>query len=219
MKSKKNFIIMFVVISCIFMAIVDLVIQPSYIIKSLIKNLVFFIVPIFLFKYFEIQLFDNFRLNKRGLLKLCALGLSVYVITMFSYFIAKNVFDFKDVVGTLMINHSIKSNYYIYVALYISFGNSLLEEFFFRLIGCIKLGEYSSKKFAYIFSSLLFALYHIGMIGRSFPISLTIISVICLFILGVIFNHVNEKNKNIFNSWFVHMFVDFAVMTIGYINM
>ena len=97
--------------------------------------------------------------------------------------------------------------------------NSLLEEFFFRLIGCIKLGEYSSKKFAYIFSSLLFALYHIGMIGRSFPISLTIISVICLFILGVIFNHVNEKNKNIFNSWFVHMFVDFAIMTIGYINM
>ena len=219
MKNKKNFIVFFVIISCIIMAIVDLVIQPSYIIKSLIKDFIFLIVPIFLFKYFEIQLFDNFKLNKKGLIKLCVLGLSVYVIIMFGYFIAKNVFDFKDVVGTLMKNHSIKSNYFIYVALYISFGNSLLEEFFFRLIGCLKLNDYSSKKFAYIFSSLLFSLYHIGMIGRSFPVSLTVISVACLFILGIILNHTNENNKNIFNSWFVHMFADYAIMTIGYINM
>ena len=33
------------------------------------------------------------------------------------------------------------------------------------------------------------------------------------------YNKTDDKDNNIYNSWFVHMFVDFAVMTIGYINM
>ena len=35
---------------------------------------------------------------------------------------------------------------------------------------------------------------------------------------GLIFDRVDEKNKNIYNSWFIHMFADFAIMTIWFVN-
>ena len=216
--NKRSFIILYVVISCLLMALVELVIEPVYLIKSLIKIVLFFGLPIILFKYFDIELFNNFKLNKKDIFKLFCCGLIIFVLAFIVYFSLNSSFDFKTMVQDMLIDQSITKNMFIYVALYISFGNSLLEEFFFRLISCIKLGEHTSKKFSYIFSALMFSLYHIGMIAISVPTILVMFSVVCLFLLGLVLNYLNEKNKNIFNSWFVHMFCDFAVMTVGYIN-
>ena len=216
--NKKYFIILYVIVSCILMALVEFVIEPVYFIKSLIKVFMFFVFPIILFKYFKMDLFNNFKLNKKDIFKLFGMGVGIYIIGLIMYFILKDYFDFSKIVSTMMSDQSVSKNNFIYVALYISFGNSLLEEFFFRLISFIKLGEYLSKKFSYIFSALMFSLYHIGMIATSFPFLLTILSIIVLFTLGIILNYLNDKNKNIFNSWFVHMFCDFLVMTVGFIN-
>lgn len=50
-----------------------------------------------------------------------------------------------------------------------------------------------------------------------FSIYLYIITLIGLFIGGLIFNYLNEKNENIYSSWLVHMFANFAINTIGFI--
>ena len=34
---------------------------------------------------------------------------------------------------------------------------------------------------------------------------------------GLIFNYLNEKNENIYSSWFTHMFANFAMHTVGFI--
>ena len=34
---------------------------------------------------------------------------------------------------------------------------------------------------------------------------------------GCIFNYLNELNDNIYSSWFVHMFANFAINTVGLI--
>ena len=34
---------------------------------------------------------------------------------------------------------------------------------------------------------------------------------------GCIFDYLNEKNGNIYSSWFVHMFANFAINTVGMI--
>lgn len=40
---------------------------------------------------------------------------------------------------------------------------------------------------------------------------------IVLFLGGLIFNYLNEKCKNIYPSWLVHMCANFATNTIGFI--
>ena len=34
---------------------------------------------------------------------------------------------------------------------------------------------------------------------------------------GCIFNYLNEMNGNIYPSWFVHMFANFGINTVGFI--
>ena len=34
---------------------------------------------------------------------------------------------------------------------------------------------------------------------------------------GLIFNYLNEKNENIYSSWFTHMFANFAMHTVGFV--
>jgi hypothetical protein len=33
---------------------------------------------------------------------------------------------------------------------------------------------------------------------------------------GLIFNYLNEKSSTIYPSWFVHMFANFAINTVGF---
>jgi len=111
----------------------------------------------------------------------------------------------------------ITPNNFIYVSLYISLMNSFLEEFFFRGFVFITLKKHTNKKFAYIYSSSLFAIYHIGMLLELFyPLTLALL-LIGLIIGGCIFNYLNEKNNNIYPSWFVHMFANFGINTVGFI--
>lgn len=218
-KKNRCSIIFLVIFCCIVMAITEVIIEPTYLIKSIVKIIMFFIIPLSVFNILKIKVFDNFKLNKKEIIRLFGLGIFIYLIIMIAYFITKDIFDYTKLTNSLTVDQKVNSNYYLLVALYISFGNSLLEEFLFRLISFIKLSEFSSKKFSYVFSSCMFSIYHIAMIGKSFPIPLTIICLIGLIVGGVIFNYLDDKNKNIYNSWFIHMFCDFAIMTIWFINM
>ena len=98
------------------------------------------------------------------------LGIGVYIIIVGSYFLTRNIIDFSNVTSSLSKNMGITSTNFIYVSLYISLMNSFLEEFFFRGFGFITLKKYTSRKTAYLFSSVLFAIYHIGMLVGMFNI-------------------------------------------------
>ena len=79
------------------------------------------------------------------------------------------------------------------------------------------LKEEKGRKFAYIFSATMFALYHVGMTSGWFNILIYILSMVGLFIGGCIFNYLNEKCENIYPSWLVHMCANFGINTIGFI--
>jgi membrane protease YdiL (CAAX protease family) len=108
----------------------------------------------------------------------------------------------------------VKDNF-ILVAIYISFVNSLLEEFFFR--GFIYLGLLGkTKRFnAYFISAGIFAVYHLAIIKGWFSPLIFVLSMIGLFVGGLIFDKLNEKNGNILSSWLVHMMANLAINTIG----
>lgn len=218
-KKEKFGIIILLVICCIIMALVETVIEPPYFVKSAAKVVVFAVLPMVVMKLLGIKLLDNnFRLNKKDVLKLLLLGFAIYGVIIGAFFLTRSIFDYSALVESLSADQNVDSKNFIWIALYISFGNSFLEEFLFRFIAFIKLSEYVSKKFAYIFSSMLFAVYHIAMIGPSFPLPLLMLALFGLAVGGFIFDLVDDKSKNIYNSWIIHTFADFSIMTIWFIH-
>jgi len=216
---KSLELIALVIVSCIAMAIIEVIIEPAYFIKSLLKITFFFIVPFFFIRLKNERVFaDSFALNRKNVLNLLGLGLVIYIVIMVAFFLTKGIFDYSTLVKSLSTDQNVSHKSFIWIALYISFCNSLLEEFLFRFVAFIKLSEYTTKKVAYSFSSIAFALYHIAMVGGSFPLPLLLLALVGLAIGGLIFNYVDHKNKNIYNSWIIHMFADFALMTIWYIH-
>lgn len=219
-KKKKTIeIIIFIITCCAIMAFVETVIEPTYVIKSAIKAVVFLLLPLIFARVADIKLFDHsFALNRKSIIKLLALGCCIYAIIIGAYALTKNIFDYSVLVESLSTDQNVDGDRFVWVALYISFCNSFLEEFLFRFVSFIELLKYTSRKLAYVFSSVIFAVYHIAMLGASFPPILLFLVVIGLAVGGCIFDFVDEKSDNIYNSWIIHMFADFAIMTIWYIN-
>ena len=217
-KKEKFGMIILVAVCCIIMALIETVVEPAYFIKSAAKAVVFSAVPLIVMKLLKIKIFDNnTRLNKKDVLKLLLLGAAIYGVIIGAFFLTRNFFDYSALVASLSEDQNVDSKNFIWIALYISFGNSFLEEFLFRFAAFIRLSEFISKKSAYIFSSIMFAVYHIAMIGASFPLPLLMLALFGLAVGGSIFDLVDDKSKNICNSWIIHMFADFAIMTIWYI--
>ncbi|MFU7517063.1 CPBP family intramembrane glutamic endopeptidase [Clostridium sp. HCS.1] len=218
MLKKKNTIILIVLIGCLIMGFIDAVIRPQYLIKSFIKIILFSIMPIVYSKYNnELNLSSLFKVkSKKEIIIALLSGVSVFIVILGAYFIIGNFFDFSKVVSSLSENVGVNNNNFLFVAIYISFINSLLEEFFFRGFAFLKLKEVSTRKFAYIFSSLAFALYHVAMMMGWFDISLFLLTIVGLFVGGLIFNYFNEKYKNIYVTWLIHMFANFAINYIGF---
>lgn len=218
--SKKISIMASVFLFSIAITSIDAFVHPNYFLKVLIKILFFLALPM-LFFAFNKQMFKDFKkifvFKKGGILKALLLGIGVYAVIVGGYFLTRNVIDYSNVTSTLTENMGITGKNFIYVSLYISLMNSFLEEFFFRGFGFITLKKYTTRKVAYIFSSSLFAIYHVGMLVGMFNIWALMLLLLGLIIGGCIFNYLNELNDNVYPSWFVHMFANFAINTVGFI--
>ncbi len=220
MRKRKEIIAIVTIISvcCAIMAVVDGIIQPDYAVKSAIKILVFLIAPvIYSLCDKELNLRKIFRWNKKGVGLTFGLAIAVYLIILGAYYVGKDIFDFSGITKSLTANIGVTGERFVWVALYISFVNSFLEEFFFRGFAFLTIKKLMSRKFAYIFSSFMFALYHVAMMIGWFSIGVYFITMAGLFVGGLLFNYLNEKNETIYNSWMVHMFANFAINTIGFI--
>lgn len=220
MKNRNRFVIIaIIIVSCVVMAAVETIIEPAYIVKSAVKVFTFLLLPLAVMKIFNINSSaDLFALNKKNIIGLLLLGMLIYLCIIVTYVITSGFFDYSALVISLSEDQQVDSRNFIWVALYISFCNSFLEEFLFRFISFIRLSSYMSRKAAYLFSSVMFALYHVAMIGPSFPWQMLILALVGLTAGGLIFDLIDAKSGNIYPSWFVHMFADLSLMTIWYMN-
>lgn len=221
MKSNiKKAIIMvaLIVFFCVLMAVIDGVLKVDYFIKSLIKLVLFLILPaIYSLCDKDIKIREVFIPEKRGVKLALSLGVLVYIVILGGYFLLKDVFDFSSITTALTNNIGVTGENFIFVSLYISFANSLLEEFFFRGFAFITLKRITGRKFAYLFSAAIFAIYHIAMMIGWFGPEIFMIIMAGLFVGGLIFNYLNEKSSTVYPSWLVHMFANFAINTVGFI--
>lgn len=220
--NKRNLCLLIgaAILCCGIMALVDGVIQPGYAVKSAIKICLFLLLPFLIARFTQdIRFAQLFQFQKSAILPAVGLGVAIYAVILGGYFLLRNWIDFSGIVDSLSSNAGVNKNNFLFVSLYISFINSLLEEFFFRGFLFANLKSSSNRRFAYCFSSLMFALYHVAMMIGWFHPAITLLLIAGLMIGGMIFNFLNEKQENIYTSWLVHMFANFAINTIGFILM
>lgn len=212
-KSKK--IILYVILACLIICALDVFMKPEYMVKSIIKLVIFFIIPFLLVKKRDKVFLKKIVKPKReGFFKSLLLGVGLLALVLFLYFLLQDVYDFNKIIPLLAESGINKSNFWL-VCLHISLINSLVEEFFFRGYAFLLLKKSIKTSYAYLFSSLMFALYHITIIYKWFNAPIFIASILSLMLLGFVLNYLDEKNNNIYNSWMSHMFVNFGINTIG----
>lgn len=217
-KRSSSTIIFLIIAACAVMAFIDAVLSPNYFIKSVIKIILFFVVPVLVIKKGRItSLSAMLKIEPKKLVFSLILGAGVFLFILAAYFLLGPYFDFSNVTDALGDTYGVKKNNFILVALYISFINSFLEEFFFRGIGFLTLKKLASRRMAYLFSATVFSLYHIAIMSDWFQLFLFLLLIISLFLSGLLFNWLDEKYNSIYNSWLVHMCANFSINTVGFI--
>lgn len=220
-KDRKTLYIVSAVLFCAAaMTMVDGILQPGYAVKSAIKVALFLLVPL---GYFVVcreewgQFKALFLPKGRDLAVALGLGAGVYVVILGGYFLLNRFLDIDTIALQLTADGGVSAENFVAVSLYISFVNSLLEEFLFRGFAFITLIDRTNRPFAYIFSALVFAAYHFGMFAGSYHALIWVLAMGALFVAGCVLNFLNEKSGNIYVSWLVHMFANFGINTVGFI--
>lgn len=217
---QKSIILIYgiTVLCCLVMAFVDGILHPGYAIKSAIKIALFLLFPLLISKTNpQVIYLQLLRPKKQGLLAACGLGIALYVLILGGFFLVRPFFDFSNIAGALTTNAGVSKDNFLYVSLYISFANSFLEEFFFRGFVFTNLKRLSGKITAYVFSAIIFSLYHVSMMVGWFSPLLFLLVLVGLTAGGILFNWLNEKLDTIYGSWLTHMFANFAINTIAFL--
>ena len=218
MRQRRVRIVGMVCLACLCMGVVDALIQPGYIAKSVVKLVLFLGLPAAYARYDrECDLRALFRAERRGVLLALGAGVLVYTVVLSAYLLLRRFFDFSALTGTLTSQTGVNRENFLWVALYISFVNSLLEEFFFRGFAFLTLQKTANRTFSYCFSAFAFAAYHIAMMIGWFSPVLIALAMIGLFLGGLLFDRYDEGAENIYLSWLVHMFANFATNTVGFL--
>ncbi|WP_156286188.1 CPBP family intramembrane glutamic endopeptidase [Oceanivirga salmonicida] len=212
--TKKIKGVILVIILVTIMTFIDIIGGFSYWVRSAIKLMLFGMIPyLYMLKNnIEMPTFkkdDNF--NK-------ILMFSILIII--SFIIGGTIF-FKlgllnSVKTSLSNSVGVSENNYIYVYIYIVIVNCTLEEFFFRHFA---LKFIRNTRYTILFSSILFSIYHTGMLRNMFLWYIFALSMLGLMIVGIVFCLLNKNKNSILNSTIVHLVANFCINTIGLIIM
>lgn len=218
-KKRIVYVTIILLLACSAMYMIEIYMQPGYLIKSLLKIALFGGLPLLyslVDPTFSVrQVFARDKNN--SLLGPVSLGVGVYVIIVGGYFLLAQFIDLDLISGQLTEDLNVNKGNFVWVALYISFVNSLLEEFFFRGFAFFALKRSNARGYAYVVSAMTFALYHVAILQHWFDLVMFVLLIVGLFGAGLLFNWLNERHNNIYSSWIVHMSANFAINTIGFI--
>jgi len=148
---------------------------------------------------------------KAGLL----FGVVSFAVILVTYYFTSDLLDLQGIVQELRDKSGITRANFLLVGLYITFGNSFLEEFFFRGFVFLALYKQGKKLAAYLFSAALFGLYHIAIFQTWFNPWLIVLALFGLGSVGLIFNWLNTRPGGFLNSWLTHALADSAIILIG----
>lgn len=198
-----------------FMTLVEVVFMPGYLLKSLCKVILFAGLPALLFWIKKENPLPLLFKGKR--IFLCVLpGLGVGALIFFAYLLLRDILPLENVSTALKDTQGITPKVYPFVAIYIPVVNAFLEETFFRGLGVLLPVQKGGKKGpCMLFSSFLFALYHVGIMVFWLPPAFLFLLIVGLFAAGLLFSCLALRAKNIWMSYFLHMGANLGINMIG----
>ncbi len=216
---REKIIIMISIIACFILYLLEQVFSVNYATKTIAKLLLFTIIPLIIFYKIDnktlISALNLKKIHPKQFLVGIIFGSLSFIVIIVSYLLLKNFINLNQIKDELITKSNITNSNFIYVGLYIIFINAFFEEFFFRGFIFLSFYEKINKKFAYLFSSILFAIYHIAIFKTWFNIYLILLALIGLITIGIVFNYLDTFSKNFINSYLVHMLADMAIILIG----
>jgi len=190
----------------------------NYIYTSAVKIILFVLCPILYFMFSkEGKLKDLFFL--KGNIKSIKYSLLLGVVAFVTIFIAFAVIPpwlDESMIINAMLNVGITRDNYIFAVMYYLIINVALEELFFRGFIFLTLYRMNYKYYAHLYSSLLFAIYHVAIMKYGVTPGLLLISTIGLVCVGLIFNEITRRCNNVFGSYALHISASLAISLIGF---
>lgn len=185
--------------------------EVEYMWKTVAKAILFLGIPFLLFRQTGFPFLRFRKIDKKSMSIAIGSGLAIMSIIIGAFII---LFPFIDIDALLidLAEAGITPTVFPFVALYILFGNSLLEEFFFR--GQLP-NLFAKSRLRLFLPSFFFAIYHIAIFLPWFSPALLVLAVTGLWVGGIIFQLANERSQTIFPSWTIHMFADIGVLLVG----
>ena len=210
-------IVGFSIVSCLIYTLMLYSPYNYYFYTSLVKFGLFLSAPL-LYYFFSKQGQIKGRFCFKGskkYMKLSALfGGFTFVFIICAYIVLNKFFD-KQMILDGLAKEGITKSTYPYVFAHIVFVNSFLEELFFRGFVFLTIFNLGFKRFAYIFSSILFSLYHISMMNTWFSPQMFLLCLVGLVGAGMIFNELDRRCENIWGGFFLHIGANLAINLIG----
>ena len=205
---QKAFLVMFLVLLvCLLMAFLESVVQPGYLVKSVVKVLLFL---------GAVLICGGFRglLRREGLGLGLVLGGMIYAVILTAFRICRSFIDLNAIAAGLLGKEGVSRENFLWVALYISVINSLLEELLFRGLAFLELRRHIPETYAMVFSAAAFAAYHVAILTGWFTWWVYGLCLLGLFLGGLIFNLLDRRG-GILPSWLAHAGANLAINTIG----
>jgi membrane protease YdiL (CAAX protease family) len=109
---------------------------------------------------------------------------------------------------------------FIVMALLISCGHSLLEEYYWRWFVYKRMRLYLSMWVSIVLSSIGFTLHHVVILGVFFPENFWLLALpfsICVGVGGGVWAWIYERSGSLVAAWLSHCLIDAAIMGIGYV--
>lgn len=149
------------------------------------------------------------------------------VATVSGVVIALVIFAAYYTIGTANINpedfrHDIEAvglldaEKFILLALYWTFVNSLLEEYFWRWFIVERAQSFMSEKAAIVLSALGFVGHHLLAMSLYFDITIALLACAGIFVGGVIWSVLYMRYRSILPCYISHILADAAIFIIGY---
>lgn len=198
------------------MSVFESAVQPSYWIKSFIKAICFSSAVIIYSLIYKEKISDLLNLKKKlpSRRLLIVMGL-VYIGMILAYLILKNQIDLSNIRENLLKKEGVTKENFIFVFSYIIFINSFLEEAFFRGFIYNVFRNEGHPLSGMIYGSLLFAVYHLGIVALWFDPLILVLCIAGLAFAGAFLQLIEIKEDNLAASWFVHGCANLAINTIG----
>ncbi len=217
--AKKRELSLILVLSLVAVGVIgyiDAFAPVAYLYKAMGKAVLFVGVPLLYWKLCpDFSYKTLFRCDKSTLKWGGLLGGFVFSVVVGAYFLTKSFVDLSMVTVELESRLHIDAGNFILVAVYIASCNSLLEEFFFRGFLFFRLKDLVNGKFAHITSSIIFAVYHVGIMLTWFVWWVFALCMLALVIGGVIFNLLDEKSESLYPSWICHACANVGINLVG----